>query len=313
MSKRCLYCYQEVNAAEKDFHARCSKKVFGQPIPPELPYSEDQMSELGEKVIKSHVAVTGVQPKLSVGIEKNPDQNAPDRITIVGVFGDYILKPPTTHYPNLPELEDLTMHLASIAGIATVPHSLIRLKTGQLAYITKRIDRHKKQKLHMEDMCQLTERLTEHKYKGSYEQIAKAVLKYSMNPGLDIINFFEQVVFCFLTGNNDMHLKNFSLIKDPKLGYNLSPAYDMVAAALVAEGDTEELALNLNGKKNKLKRKDFDAAMAQLDGRIIANIFSKFQKSLPKWESFIDVSFLSAEMRERYKELISAKAKQLEL
>ena len=313
MSERCLYCYQELNGAEKDFHARCSKKIFGHAIPPDLPYSEDQMSDLAADIIKSHVAVTGVQPKLSVGIEKNPDKNAPDRITIVGVFGDYILKPPTAQYTNLPELEDLTMHLASITGIATVPHSLIRLQTGQLAYITKRIDRHKRQKLHMEDMCQLTERLTEHKYKGSYEQIARVILKYSMNPGLDIINFFEQVIFCFLTGNNDMHLKNFSLIKPPDMGYSLSPAYDMVAAALVVEEDTEELALNLNGKKNKIKRKDFEAAMGHLDGRVTANIFSRFRKSIPKWESFIDVSFLSAEMQQRYKELIKAKAGQLEL
>lgn len=118
------------------------------------------------------------------------------------------MKPATKQYPHLPEVEDLTMHLAELCGIATVPHALIRLQNGSLAYITKRIDRAKKTKLHMEDMCQLTERLTEDKYKGSYEQIAKAILKYSENPGLDLINFFEQVIFSFLTGNADMHLKN---------------------------------------------------------------------------------------------------------
>jgi serine/threonine-protein kinase HipA len=148
----------------------------------------------------------------------------------------------------LPEIEDLTMHLTTLAGIKTVPHSLIRLKSGNLAYITKRIDRNKKKKIHMEDMCQLTERLTEDKCHGSYEQIAKAVLKYSVNPGLDVINFYEQVVFSYLTGNADMHLKNFSLIDRPEMGYTLSEAYDMVTTALVNPADKEDLALTLNAK-----------------------------------------------------------------
>lgn len=133
----------------------------------------------------------------------------------------------------MPGVEDLTMHLAEIAKINIVPHSLIRLKSGQLAYITKRIDRVDKQKLHMEDMCQLTERQTEHKYLASYEQVAKAILKYSANPGLDLVNFSELVLFSFLTGNADMHLKNFSLIYDPTNGPVLSPAYDMLSTALV--------------------------------------------------------------------------------
>ena len=148
----------------------------------------------------------------------------------------------------MPELEDLTIHLASLAGIATVPHTLIRLKSVELSYLTKRIDRKAKQKFHMEDMCQLTESLTEAKYRGSYEQIGKALVQYSANPVFDVINFFEQVVFCFLTGNNDMYMKNFSLLKDPKRGYNLSSAYDMVPAELVVEGDDEEL---LSDKKPK--------------------------------------------------------------
>jgi serine/threonine-protein kinase HipA len=135
----------------------------------------------------------------------------------------------------LPELEDLTMHLASVSGIETLLHSLIRLSSGSLAYITKRIDRPAKGKFHMEDMCQLTERLTEHKYKGSYEQIGRAILKYSSNPVLDVVNFFEQLVFSYLTGNADMHLKNFSLIKKPEVGWSLSSAYDLVPTALVVD------------------------------------------------------------------------------
>ena len=145
------------------------------------------------------------------------------------------MKPPTKQYRSLPELEDLTMHLAEISGIEVVPHSLIRLSSGKLSYITRRIDRRNEIKIHMEDMCQLTEKLTEQKYIGSYEQIAKAIAEYSANPGLDITNFFEQVLFSFLTGNSDMHLKIFSLIDSPEMGYVLSPAYDMIASSLVVE------------------------------------------------------------------------------
>jgi serine/threonine-protein kinase HipA len=315
-TKRCLYCYQPLDDFQADFHAACSKKIFGKPEPPTFDFTEDQMLELAEKVIKSQVAVTGVQPKLSLDIEKvkkNGNGGKSERFTIVGLWGGYILKPPTTHYPHLPELEDVTMHLATIAGIATVPHSLIRLTSGKLAYITKRIDRTKEGKLHMEDMCQLTERLTEHKYKGSYEQIAKAIAKYSANPGLDKILFFEQVVFSFLTGNADMHLKNFSLTKRPNMGYVLSPAYDMVASALVVQGDEEELALNLNGKKKNIKRSDFQEAFKTIDERARENVFKKFHATLSKWYEFIEISFLPDEMKQPYIQLIKERAHRMEL
>jgi len=158
----------------------------------------------------------------------------------------------------------------------------------------------------MEDMCQLTEKLTEQKYNGSHEQIGKSIVKYSANPGLDIFNFFEQVLFSFLTGNADMHLKNFSLIDNPELGYVLSPAYDMIASCLVVEGDKEEFALTLNGKKKKIKKKDFLEAINRfsLDAKVIENIFNKFRNSVKKWHDFIDISFLPEEMRIAYHDVI---------
>jgi len=186
--KRCLYCYGILEEESVDFHPACSRKIFGSAEAPVIPYAEDEMLKLGEQVIKSQTTVTGVQPKLSLELDKLSKKSEPKRFTIVGLWGNYILKPPTMVYPNLPELEDLTMHLASLADIQTVPHSLIRLKSGSLSYITKRVDRIEDQRIHMEDMCQLTERLTEHKYHGSYEQIGKAIIRYSENPGLDIIN-----------------------------------------------------------------------------------------------------------------------------
>jgi serine/threonine-protein kinase HipA len=310
---RCLYCYELLEPDQKDFHPSCSKKIFGTATPPLLPLTEEHMKELATKIIRSQFAITGVQPKLSLEIEKITNQNNETKFTIVGVLGNYILKPPTKQYPELPEVEDLTMHLATIAGIRTVPHSLVRLQSGNLAYITKRIDRDKKKKIHMEDMCQLTERLTEHKYRGSHEQIAKAILNFSINPGLDVINYYEQVLFSFLTGNADMHLKNFSLIDNPKIGYTLSPAYDMVATSVLIPEDKEELALNLNGKKKKITKKDFSTAfsIAKIDLKAQENIFKKFENAIPDWAKFIEISFLSPKLKSKYKEKIQESSKRI--
>jgi len=315
VTKNCLNCYKVLPEGVVGFHPSCSRKFFGKPEPPELPYTESQMYELADKVIRSQSVITGVQPKLSLELQKGEKAKARQRFTIVGLWGNYILKPPTEMYVQLPEIEDVTMHLAEESGIETVPHSLIRLQSGSLAYITKRIDRVKGEKLHMEDMCQLTERLTEHKYHGSYEQIGKAILKYSANPGLDAVNFFEQVIFSFLTGNADMHLKNFSLIKHPQTGYVLAPAYDMVASALIVKGDTEELALTLNGKKKNLLKKDFTAAMESIEipKKSGSNIFKKFSKSIPKWDKLLEQSFLSVEMKKNYTALIEERRVVLDL
>jgi serine/threonine-protein kinase HipA len=306
MMKRCLYCYQLLNDRDTDFHSSCSKKMFGLPIPPVLPYSENNMEELAIKVIQTQAVITGVQPKISLHLASVAQPNLAKRFTIVGMWGGYILKPPTPHYPQLPEVEDVTMHLASIAKIKVVPHSLIRLSSGNLSYITQRIDRVKKEKRHMEDMCQLTDRLTEDKYRGSHEQVARTILKYSANPGLDLINFFELVLFCFLTGNADMHLKNFSLIDQPETGPVLSPAYDLVATTLVNPADDEDLALTLNGKKKKINRNDFITAFTSLglDIKQQENIFKKMEKAKSSWFDFIEISFLKEEMKTAYKNLI---------
>lgn len=307
MNNKCLYCYQELKEGQVGFHPACAKKIFGVATAPELPYTKENISALAEEVIRSQTTITGVQPKLSLDIKSSQKKSEAKRFTIVGLWGRYILKPQTDMYPNLPELEDLTMHLAEIAKIKTVPHSLIRFADGELCYITRRIDRDDKgNKFPMEDMCQLAERLTEYKYKGSYEQIAKLITKYSNVPKLDLVNFWEQVYFCWLTGNADMHLKNFSLYSTTKGIYSLTPAYDMLSTKLVIPEDTEELALTLNGKKKKLKRSDFETAFGKsdLDKKVIENIFSKFEKVVPLWVEFIDKSFLSEDMKKKYADLI---------
>jgi serine/threonine-protein kinase HipA len=289
---------------ETDFHAKCSRKMFGSAIPPELPFTEEEMEPLAKTVIETRTGLTGVQPKLSLHL--TTEKNGPGRFTIVGLWGGFILKPTSPNYPQLPEVEDLTMHLAEIAKIKVVPHSLIRMKSGNLAYITKRIDRTKKGKIHMEDMCQLTQRLTEDKYRGSYEQIAKTIQKYSKTPKLDLVNFYEEVLFCFLTGNADMHLKNFSLIYEPTLGPVLSPAYDLLNTAIVNPADEEQMALTLNGKKNRIRKSDFVAAFkaAGLDQKQQENIFYKMTQAKTPWLEKIQKSFLSEDFKELYTKIL---------
>lgn len=309
--QRCLYCYQPLEEGQTDFHPQCSKKIFGTATPPVLPYSKADIESLALEVVRSQITITGVQPKLSVDLEK--EKNREKRFTIVGLWGEYILKPQTEQYTNLPENEDLTMHLAELAKIKTVPHSLIRFKDGSLAYITKRIDRDKKGgKIPMEDMCQLTEKLTEQKYKGSHEQIAKKIVEHSAYPVLDLINYFEVLLFCYLTGNADMHLKNFSMYKGTG-EYSFTPAYDLLSTKLVIPEDNEELALTLNGKKRKLKRIDFDNLLKsfKVDEKVIENVYEKFSKVLPQWYDFIDLSFLPEQMKEEYKQLIQNRSARL--
>lgn len=305
---KCLYCYQGLAEGEIDFHPRCAKKIFGSKTAPLLPYTKADIKQLAEQVVRSQTTLTGVQAKLSLDISSSASE--PKRFTIVGLWGRYILKPQTELFNYLPEVEDLTMHLAELAKINVVPHSLVRFSDGELSYITKRIDRDSKGgKLAMEDMCQLSERLTEYKYKGSYEQIAKLIAQYSSVPKLDVVNFWEQVIFSWITGNADMHLKNFSLYSLHKGYYSLTPGYDMVSTALIIPEDTEELALTLNGKKRKIKRSDFIVAMngSGLEKKIIDNLFSKFKKVADKWFEFIDLSFLPEEMKEQYKLIIRNK------
>ena len=303
---KCLYCYKELDEGEVDFHKACSKKFFGMPEAPELPYSLDELDSLAAQVIRSQTTLTGVQAKLSLHIDRHARSK---RLTIVGLWGDYIFKPQTQEYRNLPENEDLTMHLAEIAKIKVVPHTLIRLKDGTLGYLTKRIDRTADgEKRPMEDMCQLTERQTEYKYKSSYEQIAKVIAKYSYAPLLDQPDFYEQVFFSWMVGNNDMHLKNFSLYA-PNGKWGLAPAYDLLNVSLVNPKDTEELALTLNARKKHIKKSDFVKAMA-LSGiapKVFDNMVAKYNKLLPKFNEIICMSFLNAEDKELYMQSIAAR------
>ena len=294
---RCLYCYRELKVGEVDYHAACAKKMFGATEAPELPYDHSQIRQLAKSVIRTQTTVPGVQAKLSMDIQKIERTT---RFTIVGLSGKYILKPQTEQYAELPENEDLTMHLAEQAGIAVVPQCLARFADGRLVYLSTRIDRTGKgEKIAMEDLCQLSEQLTEYKYRGSYEQISKVVNRLSAAPMLDVVNFWQVVLFSWLTGNSDMHLKNFSLYA-PKGQHVLSPAYDLVNTLAVMPSDSEELALNLNGKKRKIGWRDWSAAMMRsgVPEKVQENMRKRFVQVLPQWEETIRGSFLTETMHQ---------------
>ena len=301
---KCLYCYKELEEGQKDFHPGCARKFFGTSDAPLLEYRREELDALAAQVIQAQTSLTGVQPKLSLNLHKHEGSN---RLTIVGLWGDFIFKPQTDAYPELPENEDLTMHLAEAARIKVVPHSLIHLADGSLGYITRRIDRTKKgEKIDMEDMCQLTLHPTEYKYKSSCEQIAKAIAAYSSTPRLDLVNFMQVLLFSFVTGNNDMHLKNFSLYR-PKALYQLSPAYDLLNVAIANPKDKEEMALSINGKKARIKLADFLKASDTMgiEQRVTLGLINGLRNAMSAWIDLINNSFLSDEMKQNYLDLIS--------
>lgn len=314
MIMKCLHCYKPLSDGEVDYHKGCARRIFESAIVPVLPYTRANIKELAREIVAASTTVTGVQAKLSLDVSRGKAGDT-QRFTIVGLWGKYILKPQTDRFANLPEKEDLTMHMAEATGIKTVPHSLIRFADGELCYITRRIDRTRQGgKIAMEDMCQLSERLTEDKYKGSYERIAKLIRQHSAAPLLDVVNFWEVVVFSWLTGNADMHLKNFSLYR-PADNYMLAPAYDLLSTVLAMPEDDEELALMLNGKKKRIRRDDFEKAMLEngMKDNAIAKLFDRFSKSVPKWHGLINESFLPKELQKAYHDKIDIMARRLSI
>ena len=304
---KCLYCYQPLSKDEIDFHPSCSKKIFGTTQPPVIDFDLKKLEELAKQIIIESKALTGVQPKLSLNIKKQI--NEMPRLTIVGLQGDYILKPPSAQYKELPENEDLTMHLAELAKIKTAKHSLIRLHSGELAYLTKRFDRIRGKKIAVEDFCQLSESLTEQKYRGSIEMIGKIANKFTTNNGIEAQRLFELTLFCYLTGNADMHLKNFSLIENLLGEYEFSPAYDLLNTAIVIPDDKEESALTINGKKSKLNIKDFNvlANSLKINEKSQQAIYVRLNKVLPKWNACIHDSFLSKSLQKSYIDMLQKK------
>ena len=256
---RCLCCGKLLRTeTEHEWHASCIKSFFGTKKLPDIDVSKEVLHQIVIDSTNKGYTVPGVQKKMSLHL--TADGETP-RLTLVNYPTGYILKPQTEKYTALPEMEYLVMQMAEATGIKTVPYALIRMPSQEnsFAYITKRIDRMDGKMFAMEDFCQLEERLTEDKYRGSYERCGKVVAKYSTTSGFDMTELYLRTVFSFAVGNSDMHLKNFSLIETEEGSgkYILSAAYDMLSTNVVIPADKEQLALTLNGKKQNIRRKDF--------------------------------------------------------
>ena len=309
----CLCCGKPLKADDgSGWHQSCIKRFFGTPVLPEIEIDNQTLESIVTESVGKGLTVPGVQKKLSLHLFSDGEK---PRLTLVNFPTGYILKPQTEEFTALPESEQLVMHMADVCGIATVPHALIT-EGGSCAYITKRVDRVIEKSavsmLAMEDFCQLDLRLTADKYKGSYERCAKIIERYSSRMAFDLAELFARLVFCFMTGNSDMHLKNFSLIQGDA-GYVLSPAYDLLSVALALPSDKEETALTLNAKKSRLRGKDF-LAFAQT-AAIPQNAAKKMISRLAGMqEEFCRIArspFLPVEMQEKLTALIRERCARL--
>ncbi len=313
---RCLCCNREI-FAPKDvekmscWHGSCIKRFFGTSDFPELSLDNNILEKLANDTVNKGMTVPGVQKKLSLHLSK---EKAMSRLTLVDYPSGYILKPQSPEYRSLPEAEFLVMKMAELAGISTVPNGLIKVD-DEYAYITRRIDRAKDKKYAMEDFCQLSERVTADKYKGSYENCGKILKKYTHNVGLDCTEFFYRLVFCFITGNSDMHLKNFSLMEDKPMSriFSLSQAYDLLPVNIILKSDLDDTALTLNGKKRNIRKKDFYAlAMALGIGDNVAKkLIDRLINMEDKFVFEIEESYLDDQYKEDFKSLMGKRVGRL--
>lgn len=314
----CLCCGKPLRTDElaSGWHKSCVKRFFGVTEIPEIEISEESLNELATESTNKGYTVPGVQKKLSLHLFS---ESGKPRLTLVNYPTGFILKPQVKEYEALPEAEQLVMCMADAVDISTVPHALIR-EGEQLAYITKRVDRvfprkGEMQMLAMEDFCQLDLRLTQDKYKGSYERCAKIIERYSARKGVDLTELFQRVVFSYLIGNSDMHLKNFSLIETQQgsATYVLSPAYDLLPVNVIMPEDKEQFALPMNGKKTNIRRKDFlvFAQSCGISESVAEKMMGRLVSMQPKFLSMCSESLLPGSLKEQFAALISDRAEKL--
>ena len=313
----CLCCGKPLRTSdETGWHKACIKRFFSTTKLPEIEIDDKTLNLLATETTNKGFTVPGVQKKLSLHLVS--DSRKP-RLTLVNYPTGYILKPQVAEFEALPESEQLIMTMADMAGISTVPHALIKGNAG-LAYITKRVDRNltddKIEMLAMEDFCQLDLRLTEDKYRGSYERCAKIIKQYSSRVGIDMAEFYIRLVFCFIVGNSDMHLKNFSLIETAEGSgeYVLSPAYDLLPVNANMPADKEQFALAMNGKKMNIRKGDFlkFADTCGITRQTAEKLIENLVKLTPKWIAMCEKSLLPDELKDRLKKIITERTEVLQ-
>ncbi|MGD9367814.1 MAG: HipA domain-containing protein [Desulfobacteraceae bacterium] len=274
----------------------------------DLPYTaSDQVFEAAARAPK--MSIQGVQPKLSAVFNTRKKG-----FELVDTGGRYILKPQNPQYRQLPENEDLSMRLAATAGIQVPLHGLIYSKDGSMTYFIKRFDRVGKKKIAVEDFAQLMGLSRETKYDASMEKVAKVIDRFCTFPAVEKIKLFKLTLVNYLIGNEDMHVKNFSLMtRDGKVW--LTPAYDILNTTLVLSAPKEEIALSVKGKKSKLDAgiliDYFGGRRLGLNLKSVASVVDDLVQAMAAWESLIEVSFLSDTMKTKYRQLLKVRSERL--
>ena len=315
---RCLCCNEEILSGDKigtkmQWHKKCIRKFFGMDALPELEISDEIMEKLANSAVNKGLTVPGVQKKLSVHLSRD---EGTAKLTIIDYPTGYILKPQSDTYSNLPEAEFMVMKMAEAVGIKTVQCALIN-SGKSYSYITKRVDREKNNMFAMEDFCQLSWRMTGDKYRSSYENCGKVIKKFSRNTGIDMAELYYRLLFCFVTGNSDMHLKNFSLIENVPGSrvFALAPAYDLLPVNLILPEDKDQMALSLNGKKRNIRKKDF-LKLAQnfgLPEKSATNMINQILNSKRVIMDQIDKSYLPEGMKSDMGRLVEGRMSTLQL
>lgn len=273
----------------------------------DLPYTATELRQEAVNRAKK-LSIQGVHPKLSATVSVVNQE-----FKIVDQFGPYIIKPQNDLFPQLPENEDLTMRMAKVFGLDVPFHGMVYAKDGSLSYFVKRFDRHGKGKKYAtEDFAQLTGNTRDTKYRFTMEKLVPVIDEFCSFPAIEKADFFKRIIFCYVTGNEDMHLKNFSLItKSGKT--TLTPTYDLLNSSIAIKNPEEEIALTLKGKKSNLKASDFTDYYAkerlQLNEKTITVILEQMQEAIPKWKELIEISFLSENMKEKYFNLLETRLK----
>ena len=308
--KRCLITYEPFEG-EGDYSARGLKLLDRNltSLDPLGYTAAEQRQEALERAGK--MSIQGVQLKLSAVLKVKAGA-----FDVVDRNGRFILKPPSLDFPELPENEDLTMRLAAAAGIEVPVHGLVRARDGSLTYFIRRFDREGRTRVPLEDFAQLSGASRETKYESSMEKVATVVDRYCTFPAIERVKLFERTLFSFLTGNEDMHLKNFSLITR-RGRIDLAPAYDLLNSTIALKSPQEEMALPIRGKRSNLTRNDllnyFATERLQINERVLSEILKRFQSAFRSWDELIAASFLSPAKREAYASVLADRKGRIQL
>lgn len=299
MAERCLICTETLGKTIRGAaHAVCLKRLFGTSHQPAIVLDPNNLYLFGQQMA-GRVSISGVQSKVSLGWHQKT-------LRVRAEHSEFILKPQSRAFPQLPENEHVSLRLAGLSKVEVATHGLVRLSDESLALVSRRFDRAEGgRRIAMEDFCQLAGKLPRDKYDGSAELCARLVRQFSAEPGVDMLKLFRQILFSWWIGNGDLHLKNLSLLTSERGRPRLSPAYDLLSTSVVIPEDV--LALPVGGKKSNLDRKHWleFAAYCGLQARLVEREIDALRAACAKADEQLGAGFLRDDLRQRFRDVIA--------